>query len=365
MTGTVRRARLLRRDRRSGLQADLPGAAGPGPRRGPGRADRRRRQVRLEPRPVEGTREGQSAHHGPVDQRRTATSCCRCCATSTATMPIPRPSRRCTSELGEAEAPAALSGDSAQHVRHRRGGARRIRLRQDARLVIEKPFGHDRASAQALNAMLRAVLSRKRTSSASTITSARSRCRTSSTPASPIRCSSRSGTATMSRSIQITMAEDFGVQDRGGVLRRDRRDPRCGAEPSAAGARQPHDGPADRRGARGDARPEGRAAEGGPAARRRPMSCAANIAATAPFPACTRARRSRPIVAVRLSIDSWRWAGVPIYIRAGKHLPVTATEVIVQFRRPPREMFGELVPTAIGRMRFRLGPDWRSAWACG
>ncbi len=49
--------------------------------------------------------------------------------------------------------------------------------------------------------------------------------------------------------------------------------------------------------------------------------------------------------AVRLFVDSWRWADVPFYIRAGKCMPVTSTEVVVEFRRPPREVFGELVPS--------------------
>jgi len=62
-------------------------------------------------------------------------------------------------------------------------------------------------------------------------------------------------------------------------------------------------------------------------------------------------------IAVRLFIESWRWEGVPIYIRTGKNLPVTATEVSVQFRRPPRETFGELVPGGSAHMRFRLSPD--------
>ena len=62
-------------------------------------------------------------------------------------------------------------------------------------------------------------------------------------------------------------------------------------------------------------------------------------------------------VAVKLQIDSWRWADVPIYIRAGKQLPVTATEVIVDFKRPPRETFGELVPSSSGHLRFRISPD--------
>ena len=46
--------------------------------------------------------------------------------------------------------------------------------------------------------------------------------------------------------------------------------------------------------------------------------------------------------AVRLHIDSWRWAGVPFYIRAGKYLPVTATEVLVELKRPPRERLRRL-----------------------
>ncbi len=58
--------------------------------------------------------------------------------------------------------------------------------------------------------------------------------------------------------------------------------------------------------------------------------------------------------AVRLEIDSWRWAGVPFLIRAGKCLPITATEVFVKLRKPPLSQMG-----ADGRnyFRFRLGPD--------
>jgi glucose-6-phosphate 1-dehydrogenase len=62
-------------------------------------------------------------------------------------------------------------------------------------------------------------------------------------------------------------------------------------------------------------------------------------------------------VALRLTIDTWRWADVPVYIRAGKELPVTATEIIVEFKRPPREVFGEIVPSASGHLRMRISPD--------
>jgi len=57
--------------------------------------------------------------------------------------------------------------------------------------------------------------------------------------------------------------------------------------------------------------------------------------------------------AVRIDIDSWRWAGVPFFIRAGKCLPVTATEVIVDLKRPP---LSRLSAEESNTFRFRLGP---------
>jgi glucose-6-phosphate 1-dehydrogenase len=62
-------------------------------------------------------------------------------------------------------------------------------------------------------------------------------------------------------------------------------------------------------------------------------------------------------VALRLEIDSWRWAGVPFLIRTGKHLPVTSTEAVVEFSAPPRLLFsppGAPVPHP-NHLRFRLG----------
>jgi glucose-6-phosphate 1-dehydrogenase len=63
--------------------------------------------------------------------------------------------------------------------------------------------------------------------------------------------------------------------------------------------------------------------------------------------------------AVRLGIESWRWAGVPFYLRAGKSLAGSATEVVVEFKRPPRLLFA---PRGAPRphpnhMRFGLGPN--------
>jgi glucose-6-phosphate 1-dehydrogenase len=61
--------------------------------------------------------------------------------------------------------------------------------------------------------------------------------------------------------------------------------------------------------------------------------------------------------AVQLWIDSWRWSGVPFYVRAGKRLPVTATEVVVELRQPPARVFGGAAPCQPNYWRFRVGPD--------
>jgi glucose-6-phosphate 1-dehydrogenase len=57
-------------------------------------------------------------------------------------------------------------------------------------------------------------------------------------------------------------------------------------------------------------------------------------------------------VAMKVFIDNWRWAGVPIYMRTGKKMPETVLEVLVEFKKPPRELFGRGSPNTV---RFRLG----------
>ena len=61
--------------------------------------------------------------------------------------------------------------------------------------------------------------------------------------------------------------------------------------------------------------------------------------------------------ALRFDVDSWRWAGVPFFVRTGKCLPVTATEVMATFKRPPQRLFDEPLPPRTNYLRFRLGPD--------
>ena len=60
--------------------------------------------------------------------------------------------------------------------------------------------------------------------------------------------------------------------------------------------------------------------------------------------------------AVELQIDTWRWAGVPFVIRAGKRMPTTLTEVVVELTRPPRDIFNEHVACP-NYVRFRVGPE--------
>src|ERR1700722_10323086 len=73
------------------------------------------------------------------------------------------------------------------------------------------------------------------------------------------------------------------------------------------------------------------------------------------------ARRSdvETYCALRLFVDSWRWEGVPWYLRSGKYLPNTATEILVELKPPPQALFADSAPLT-GRsnyLRFRLSPN--------
>src|SRR5207248_7800299 len=61
--------------------------------------------------------------------------------------------------------------------------------------------------------------------------------------------------------------------------------------------------------------------------------------------------------ALCLHIDTWRWAGVPFYIRTGKRLAVTATEVMVSLKSPPLAIFDQPAAGPGNYFRFRLGPE--------
>ena len=224
-----------------------------------------------------------------------------------------------------------------------------------ARLVLEKPFGHDRESARALSRLLAQhfpgesifridhYLGKEPVQNILYT-------RFANSMFEPIWDRDHIS------SIQITMAEDFGVQDRGRfydetgairdvvqnhmlqVLANLTMDPPTGEEHEAMRDRKSELLRAVR-----PLTPESivRGQYDG-------YRSVAGVAPGSPV---------ETFAAVKLEIDSWRWAGVPIYIRAGKMLPVACTEALVEFKRPPRETFGELVPTTSAHMRIRVSPD--------
>ena len=61
--------------------------------------------------------------------------------------------------------------------------------------------------------------------------------------------------------------------------------------------------------------------------------------------------------ALRVHMDTWRWAGVPFFIRAGKQLPVKCTEVLVRLKNPPQQVFDGAPTEAVNHFRFRLSPN--------
>jgi glucose-6-phosphate 1-dehydrogenase len=65
--------------------------------------------------------------------------------------------------------------------------------------------------------------------------------------------------------------------------------------------------------------------------------------------------KTETFAAVRLEVDSWRWKGVPFYIRAGKDLPVTCTEVLASFRKPPAVISDSSLLR--NHLRFRISPE--------
>lgn len=235
------------------------------------------------------------------------------------------------------------------------GHLAKLRSENGARLVIEKPFGRNRASALALD---RVLLEHFPEDSIFRIDHYLGKepvqnilyMRFANPIFEPI------WNRTYVRSIQITMAESFGVEDRGRfydetgairdvlqnhmlqVLASLTMDPPTGED---------HEAQRDQRASLLKAV--------------RPLNAEHVVRGQYNGYRAIAGVRSGSTVetfaAVKLEIDNWRWAGVPIYIRAGKRLPLTAAEVMVSFRRPPRETFGEIVPGASGHVRFSLSPD--------
>jgi glucose-6-phosphate 1-dehydrogenase len=226
---------------------------------------------------------------------------------------------------------------------------------KNARVVVEKPFGRDLASAQELGQTLHKFFAEENIfridhylgkEPVQNILYTRF--------ANPI--FEPIWNRDHIRSIQITMAEDFGVEDRGKfydevgalldvvqnhmmqVVANLTMDPPTGED---------HDAVRDRKAELMRAiRPLG------------PNDVVrGQYKGYRSVPGVAPGSLVETFVAIKVQIESWRWAGVPIYVRAGKMLPVTATEALIEFKRPPRETFGEIVPTSSAHMRIRMSPD--------